>query len=436
MIPSPSVSGELFTVVSFAPVQGFISASRKLRDLYGSSLLLSYLARAIVRDATSRLGKDKNEDAVISPASVKASRGTPNLLVIRGDYKRGHGRQALLNAWSGVLQACRNWLEEEIRLEDFPYDWATSWHQESSHAWEYFHAQGPSIEAARKAMAIAKGRRGWSGVNWTGESSTLSGSGAICRPSMARVIDPRHLEDAKMREETKAFVDALRNRLGDAFAGEGEEMNLQELVKRLVTYNAIASDAFRGEDLAMVLPQRFGDIAESRVSCWFMADGDQVGKHLEALSKNGSAGESAALRRFSESMRNWAGSLYDGIPEQMQQKATVIYAGGDDLLGVLHSSPGDADHLTPKDLFTWIEKVFPEIWQENDQAREAAHPLTVSMGLVWAAKTVPQREALAHAREAEARAKHLGRNRFALRLLYPGGQHLEWSCRADVLPGP
>ena len=59
-----------FTLITFAPVQGFISASRKLRDLYGSSLLLSYLARAILQDAETRLGKD----CVISPALVNTSR--------------------------------------------------------------------------------------------------------------------------------------------------------------------------------------------------------------------------------------------------------------------------------------------------------------------------------------------------------------------------
>ena len=59
-----------YTVITFAPVQGFISNSRKLRDLYGGSLLLSYLAKAILDDAQQRLGPD----AVVSPALVSRSR--------------------------------------------------------------------------------------------------------------------------------------------------------------------------------------------------------------------------------------------------------------------------------------------------------------------------------------------------------------------------
>jgi CRISPR-associated protein Cmr2 len=54
--------------------------------------------------------------------------------------------------------------------------------------------------------------------------------------------------------------------------------------------------------------------------------------------------------------------------------------------------------------------------------------ITVSMGLVWATASVPQREALQHARDAETSAKARGRDRFALRLLYASGNHLEWSC--------
>lgn len=56
-----------FTVVTFAPVQGFIGSSRKLRDLYGSSLLLSVLAKAIYDDAQER-GFE-----VLSPALVNTA---------------------------------------------------------------------------------------------------------------------------------------------------------------------------------------------------------------------------------------------------------------------------------------------------------------------------------------------------------------------------
>ena len=107
-----------YTAVTFAPVQSFIRASRKLRDLYGSSLLLSHLARAIAEDA------QKRELTVISPASIDSSRGVPNVLVIEGDYRKGHAREALLASWRHVLETCRQWVEKA--LPDTQFEWQSS----------------------------------------------------------------------------------------------------------------------------------------------------------------------------------------------------------------------------------------------------------------------------------------------------------------------
>ncbi|WP_411872048.1 Cas10/Cmr2 second palm domain-containing protein [Vulcanococcus limneticus] len=447
-----STDDNLFTVVTFAPVQGFIGSSRKLRDLYGSSLLLSYLARAIVLDAEKRLGnkrqqadvaepdagvtKQEGPGVVISPALVNASRGTPNLLVIRGDYKWGHGRDALKKAWSDVLLNTRSWIEAALPEGTNPwtYEWATSWTQWQEHAWEYFHAQGSTISLARRQLALSKQQRAWSGINWTGESSTLKGSDAICRPMMSRVIDPRHVSAAAVDEETKAFIKALRDlpQLGEAFAGEGEQLSIPELVKRLVTYPVISRDALAGEKLTDVRPERFDAIASSRSLCWFMADGDSVGQHLEKQSAGDPSKEPEALNTFSDALRQWAAGLYRDVPAQHGNKATVIYAGGDDLLGALHDRPDEsgADSSSPlkaHDIHQWLRS-FPVLWESHGQA------ISVSMGLAYVKDTVPQREALQHVREAERSAKDRGRNRFALRLVFSGGQSIEWVCPWKLLP--
>ncbi|MFN9057778.1 MAG: type III-B CRISPR-associated protein Cas10/Cmr2 [Cyanobacteriota bacterium] len=122
-----------YTAVTFAPVQSFIRGSRKLRDLYGSSLLLSHLARALYVDASQQLG----EQAVISPAGVSISRGVPNTLIIQGDYSAAQARAALLGAWGQVLRSCRLWLEQNLNPADpqsFPTtpegwtgDWDAAW---------------------------------------------------------------------------------------------------------------------------------------------------------------------------------------------------------------------------------------------------------------------------------------------------------------------
>lgn len=421
---STDAAPSIYTVVTFAPVQGFISSSRKLRDLYGSSLLLSHLARSILDDATRRLGVQ----AAISPALVHTSRGTPNLLVIEGDYKWGWGRDALLGTWSAVLEACRTWIENSIPGS---YEWQSAWQQWQQHAWEYFHAQGGSIAVARERMRLIKQARQWSAINWTGESSTLSGADAICRPSMGRVIDPRLVPHGEADREARAFTAALRSQpsLGEAFAAENEQLSLPELTKRLVTYSTVARRAFPADTLPAVLPERFDGIASSKTTCWFMADGDRIGQHLSGLSGGDARQEAAVLSGFSAAMRSWAEALYQQVPDLTDDKATVIYAGGDDLLGALHDAPGKEGSLASADLFRWLTLFPQQIWPEHGQKT-----LTVSMGLVWVSEAVPQREALQHVRLAERSAKGHGRDSFALRLLFPGGQFIEWVCRWRELP--
>lgn len=407
-----------YTVITFAPVQGFISNSRKLRDLYGGSLLLSYLAKAILDDAQERLGPD----AVVSPALVSTSRGTPNQLVIRGDYRKGHGRDALLQAWTHVLDGCRTWLEQALQGQ-LRFEWQSAWDQLRHHSWEYFHAQGGSIAIARARLREIKHARDWQVINWTGESSTLSGSGAVCRPLMGVVVDPRLLPPGQIDEETRSFAAALQQhpQLGEAFIEPREQLALPELVKRLVTYAPVARKALGGESIDELLPQRYQEIAASQRVVWFMADGDRVGEHLSHLSGGDPAREAQALSSFSGAMRRWAQQLYTEVPRLMDQKATVIYAGGDDLLGALHDT--QSEQLSSADLFSWLETFHYTLWPAHQQ-----QGLTVSMGLVWTEGQVPQREALAQLREAERHAKQAGRDRFALRVLFKSGRHLEWIC--------
>jgi CRISPR-associated protein Cmr2 len=442
-----------YTTVTFAPVQSFILASRKLRDLYGSSLLLSHLARALADDATSRAL------VVISPASVDSSRGVPNVLVIQGDYRKGHARDALLACWKGVLTGCRNWLVNELKHEIDPvhgYKWESSWKACAAHSWELFHGQGATIEKARQALSINKQQRDWSVPNWTGESSTLSSAEAVVWPRMGEVRDPRDIKPIDIKNEARTYLDLLRKQtaLGEAFADENEEISLTELVKRLVTFKAVVGKALVNPndteaEIQQLIPPRFEkastrakEAAKPESIVWFMADGDGVSVHLKSLKNkiqhtqlasdavvDDAEAEATALKKFSADMRDWAAGIYNTIHDAFPEKATVVYAGGDDLFGALHESePGDRD-LFREDLWKWLQ-TFPDIWKQCDQ-----EGLTVSMGLVWADANVPQREALQHARDAEASAKARGKDRFALRLLYASGNHLEWTCPWEWL-GP
>jgi CRISPR-associated protein Cmr2 len=346
-------------------------------------------------------------------------------------------------------------LEHEIHPEH-GYLWESNWKACAAHSWELFHGQGTSIDKARQALAINKQQRDWSVPNWTGESSTLSSAEAVVWPRMGEVRDPRDIKPIDIKNEARTYLDLLRKHtdLGEAFADEKEEISLTELVKRLVTFKAVVGKALVNPndteaEIQQLIPPRFEkastrakEAAKPESIVWFMADGDGVSVHLKSLKNkiqhtplapvavvDDAEVEAKALTKFSADMRYWAAGLYNTIPADFPNKATVVYAGGDDLFGALHESePGDRD-LFREDLWKWLQ-TFPAIWKQCDQ-----EGLTVSMGLVWADANVPQREALQHARDAEASAKARGKDRFALRLLYASGNHLEWTCPWEWL-GP
>lgn len=69
----------------------------------------------------------------------------------------------------------------------------------------------------------------------------------------------------------------------------------------------------------------------------------------------------------------------------------------------------------------------------NGQWQAHGQPITLSVGFVWAGHSVPQRDVLQHCREAEKRAKALGKNRVTIRVLFNSGQYVQWTCPWNYL---
>lgn len=408
-----------YTVVTFAPVQGFIEKSRKLRDLYGGSFILSYLAKAIC-EAAEAAGH-----LVISPAIVQPTQGTPNQIVLAGDFPETAAREALLTAWRSLLDGCRRWVERH--LPQLHFHWEADWRYWSNDAWEIFWGQGADISAARQAIARRKQQRDWRGINWQGESSTLSGADAIAWHGMSRAQRAQDRRLTQEDREIRDFYQALGKlpSLGEAFADDSEQLSLPELVKRLVTYEPVTQ--FMGQAIGTDLPalestRTFKDVSawEGGQQFWFMGDGDRIGEHLRQL-KERSGDEASALSGFSRAMLDWGHGLSQHLPANPQGR--IIYAGGDDFLGVLWS---DRDRQQDKGFrqrcLDWLT-TFPDIWAGHGQ-----QGLTVSAGIVIPVGSVPQREVLQHCREAEKAAKQNGRDRVAIRVLYSSGNHVQWCC--------
>jgi CRISPR-associated protein Cmr2 len=459
-----------YTMITFAPIQGFIQNSRKLRDLYGSSYLLSYLSWAICHAAGP-----KN---IISPALTNVAQGLPNVIIIRGDFDRITAQTAFSQAWKCAVETCREWIEAELKFDPNGKEWHYHWHREWRHwanyAWEFFWVQSQSenISEIKDQLTAQKRSRDWTGVNWTGESSTLSGADAIIWPELGRPnSDPRRYNYQEEQTKTKLFNEQLSQTLGMAFIdsipdlrkkpanwkaeksieyGESfidprEELSIPELVKRLITHNVIADRM--AEKLYETLDEKQSDPELTTLICaireelnpekftelnrlkrkrdpgspehwtgWFQGDGDGAGNYLKSLSPDD-------IHTFSETMRQWGNDLPRNTT--LPGDSRIVYAGGDDFMGVLFDQ---TVQIPIQDCFKFFANFKSQVWDQPEPK-----PINVSVGFVWAGPKIPQREVLQHCREAETIAKQKGRDRINFRILFNSGTYLEWVCPWWVL---
>jgi CRISPR-associated protein Cmr2 len=98
-----------YHIITFAPIQDFITKSRKLRDLYGSSYILSFLSWIIC------LAAKKQGCEIISPARINVTQGMPNQIVLRGELSADQIsiiEQTFNQAWTCLVNSCREWIEK------------------------------------------------------------------------------------------------------------------------------------------------------------------------------------------------------------------------------------------------------------------------------------------------------------------------------------
>jgi CRISPR-associated protein Cmr2 len=424
-----------YTAISFAPVQGFIEKSRKLRDLFGASLILSHLSACLVERA-----QELNFE-VISPGLITVREGMPNRILIRGEQalNRDEVKKTLIKEWGQLLDWCRNWVETRVTRQE--YYWSQhpedkgkqkgEWERWQYYTWEVFWGYGHTVEKAMDDLETRKLKRDWIGINWVGESSSLSGTDAIAWHELGKEserpwevtdrkygIDEFYLELAQATENKPLSGNPVGN-----FLDPNERLSIPELVKRLITLYGKAKNSQNDDELGSDF--HFDSLAEmvrfpqpnqpGHWTGWFMGDGDEVGKKLKELVQD--PDNIQPLRDFSHAMRRWGEDFKATFPEDLGR---VIYAGGDDFLGVFYSKNPQVP-IPKKQVLKWLMGLDQQ-WQRHGQ------DITVSVGFVWAGHSVPQREVLQHCRDAEKRAKNLGRNRVTIRVLFNSGQYVQWTC--------
>ena len=464
-----------YTAISFAPVQGFIEKSRKLRDLFGASLILSYLSFKLVQKALC-LGLE-----VISPGCPDIQKGMPNRILIKGKFERNDVQNTLLKEWQQMLKICREWIEGNLDIPKDQYCWSQTedqirkqkgeWERWGSYTWEIFWGYGESVKDAMDDLETRKLKRDWIAINWMGESSSLTGTDAIAWHQLGKESkEPgRSLTQAE-KEKLELFyrrlswlldnpdyrvgkpclsLEQLRQYEEDKPDGFGkyiapnEQLSIPELVKRLVTYDKIA-DEIRMEKLKQEKDDpEFKDINRDAGywTGWFMGDGDKVGDKLQELAtrpENNERNRDSDLKLFTELMRKWGKNFEKKKDLFPQGKGRVIYAGGDDFLGVLYSEGTNANEkpekIKPIQALNWLLKLEKQWENLQSQIQEELElNFTFSVGFIWAGHQVPQRDILQHCREAEKRAKSLGRDRVTIRVVFNSGQFVQWTCPWNYL---
>ncbi|MEG4588956.1 type III-B CRISPR-associated protein Cas10/Cmr2 [Microcoleus sp. MOSTC5] len=468
-----------YTAITFAPVQGFIEKSRKLRDLYGASLILSFLSSKLVQKADA-LGLK-----VISPGLPHIPEGMPNRILIKGKFERNDVQNTLLKEWQKILQISRVWIEDNLGIPKDQYYWSQTedtkgrqkgeWERWGSYTWEVFWGYGESEkEAIKKAMddlETRKLKRDWTAINWIGESSSLTGTDAIAWHELGKESKEPGRKLTKQEQESQELfyrrlswlLDNPDDRIGKPslslkdlrdyekpkpenigkYIAVNERLSIPELVKRLVTYDKIADTIGMQKLKKQADDPEFKDIHREAGywTGWFMGDGDKVGDKLQELAtrpENDGNKQEHDLKNFSELMREWGKGFQYKKDLFPQGKGRVIYAGGDDFLGVLYSEemkkPEKPEKVKPIEALNWL-LTLEDHWKEHQNTIKQKLNLdfTYSVGFVLAGHQVPQRDILQHCREAEKRAKSLGRDRLTIRVVFNSGQFVEWTCPWDYL---
>lgn len=413
-----------YTVISFAPVQGFIEKSRKLRDLYGASQILSYLSKEIV-SAAKRSGV-----RVISPAGIDVIQGMPNRILLKGSFSCNDAKSALTEGWKKIVDACRKWVEEQVAEN---YNWERAWTQWRIHAWEVFWGEGEKIDKAMQDLETRKLRRNWTVPNWNGESSSLSGSDAIAYPNMSNpdTVGANRNEGQECEainrfyEKLAAALETSKQREEPKFLDPSERLSIPELIKRLVTHHQIAkrldpAQSLYAKSFREMLRIKDEESGGGYWTGWFMGDGDEVGKHLKKMT---SAEE---VENFSSSLRDWGKKFQNEF-----DLGRVVYAGGDDFFGVMYGDEKNPQR-SGMEAIDWLLKLRND-WRGGKEGQPEKLGIKLSLGFVWAGHSVPQRDVLQHCREAEKRAKNLGRDRVTIRVVFNNGQFVQWTTPWEYL---
>jgi len=418
-------------VIAIGPVQDFIAAARKTRDLKNGSELLSETAKAI-----AKFLQDKGVRLVF-PGSAEA--GAPNRIVCMcesdpgalAEEARQAAQQHLRERAEAALEYARQkglydvvdgprLLEQVADFLAFYCAWAPM-------------GQGQDYAQARAgadaALAARKGLRDFTQPPWARglpKSSLDGGRETIIRPEatdekllrlgirraeqldgvsfVKRVLD---MGEARFPSVVRIAADPFwrslseeqRDRVCQILSGSDDPELFQTLKGAAEElYGDFPWDVDAGawskpSPIQQELLKATSNRTPGTYYAVLAADGDGIGRYLQQL------GDEESHRDFSRRLARFAGAAADAVREC---RGALVYAGGDDVLALLPLSGalGCADRLR-KEFAASVADGRPR-------------PPTLSVGVAIVHIHENLRSALEYARAAEHAAKRGGRNALAL----------------------
>ncbi len=210
-------------ILTFSPVQSFISEARRAADLYVGSRILVELARAAGQAIVENCGGGRDNSPLIFPAVLDAQ-DAPNKLVARVPWERAEeiaaqARDALLNKWQDIAATACNWLKEKGPPPD--QTWSEIWQRQIDHHWEVYWSvalcdgdYASAYDLASRGLDAAKRTRAFDPSEERDRKDSLSGRRTALRLGdrdagwyWSRIAG--QVEPARLRPEGKERLDAI-----------------------------------------------------------------------------------------------------------------------------------------------------------------------------------------------------------------------------------
>ncbi len=444
-------------VVSIGPVQDFIAAARRTRDLWFGSQLLSEISKAAAKklaesDGVRLIFPALNNDA---PEFSNPQFNVANVIlaeVTNGDPKTlsESAKKAAQKKWRNIAAQVKQNIQNSIRNE--VWDAQVEDVIECYAAW--YPVNGNYSEARKQLMRLLAGRKalrdfiqpnGLAGVpksSLDGARESVINENRNGLPRWSRIKDNEQLDVVGLVKRLgggqQGFTSVSRVAADPWLIGIALDPQTYDSFFQISTIceelcaNGLLTRAPQYQDFpyegAVIYPSRHPDLEKSGVEkaqlqeisqslqeirrsghgepnpyfAVLLADGDRMGK---AISERGSADEHRKLSTALSGFASKAGEIVK------QHQGALVYAGGDDVLA-----------FVPVDLCLECAQALHDSFSASLTGYDTEEgPPTLSVGIAIGHHLEPLEDLLAWAREAEKDAKKPDRNGLAIHLHTRGG---------------